>query len=78
MLKFITPKTMELLPYLCAMESYDIDRDLQAHCVRVSFMLDRKTRHAGTAGWQNVGTVDACFYILCYRTGWLGVARLAT
>ena len=36
MLKFITPKMMELLPHLCAMESYDIDRDLQAHCVRVS------------------------------------------
>ncbi|XP_043232367.1 proteasome activator complex subunit 4B-like isoform X2 [Amphibalanus amphitrite] len=34
MLKFITPKMMELLPHLCAMESYDIDRDLQAHCVR--------------------------------------------
>ena len=36
MLKYITPKMMELLPHLCAMESYDIDRDLQAHCVRVS------------------------------------------
>ena len=38
MLKLTTPRMMALLPYLCALESYNIDRDLQAHCVRVSVL----------------------------------------
>ncbi|XP_037083000.1 proteasome activator complex subunit 4B-like isoform X1 [Pollicipes pollicipes] len=48
LLRFVSPKHLQLLPYLCAMESYDIDRDLQADCVRTLHAL-AVLRHDGAA-----------------------------